>query len=586
MANNIFEFLNGLRIKPVSSSSSSREGEFELLSTDNKLRIFAGASNRAVVTEDQTQTLTNKTLSGSLNTFSNLPSSAFNIDSDINWNQFSITNFRRLEFFDPAAVIVGSNKLYVKSGNLFYNDGSGNQIQLTISGIVNASESITGLSPDDTVVFNDADNTLSFNADGGSDNMVLQASEYQAFSKYTFGIAGTPNLDFSSSQFNFNNGGTGNGNLKAGTYTGTASINVLDITGTAGGDAVQLIGRLTTSTTTDGLIIRSNTGAVSNRVATSGSDTNAGAAIRLVPDGVATNGGSIDYFAHSTSNSIDKNKHRFFIRTGVGTSTEAVRISSVGLTINPGAGGPRFSDDGFGRLVIETPSEPDGRVRLGPAGGVNISNSAGALEVTPGSGIIGIIVASGSVRLGSVFSGVSLSNSAGALEVAVLSGAVGLKVVGGVESQLDGSIRLGGSAAPTTFLVKHPSSTVPVVNVSDGASSSRSIVVGPLDSELFSSLRIIRGRISKTGTLLSGEGFTASQPGAINGLVRADFTTVFSATPTVVASVELVLENTGAHFSCTHTLSTGGVEFDIVDDTGSRDTTNVQALNFIAIGPR
>lgn len=61
----------GIRIKP-NTDALEAEGEITVDSADDKLKAQLGGSDRAVVTEDQTQTLTNKTVDADNNTVSNL----------------------------------------------------------------------------------------------------------------------------------------------------------------------------------------------------------------------------------------------------------------------------------------------------------------------------------------------------------------------------------------------------------------------------------------------------------------------------------------------------------------------------------
>lgn len=78
---NIKSFIKGLNIEPVASSSVSAEGDMEVYS--NGLRIYLQAAVRVITTLDQTQTLTNKSMSGSANTFSNIPYSALILTDSI-----------------------------------------------------------------------------------------------------------------------------------------------------------------------------------------------------------------------------------------------------------------------------------------------------------------------------------------------------------------------------------------------------------------------------------------------------------------------------------------------------------------------
>lgn len=64
-------FYKGLRLSPTTDALSI-EGEVSVNSSDNKLKIQLNSATRSVVTEDQSQTVTNKTIDADNNTISNL----------------------------------------------------------------------------------------------------------------------------------------------------------------------------------------------------------------------------------------------------------------------------------------------------------------------------------------------------------------------------------------------------------------------------------------------------------------------------------------------------------------------------------
>lgn len=72
MANDSFKVKKSLNIEPKASPSLSQEGDFGVNSSDNEAKAFLGAALRTLVTEDQAQTLTNKTIDGNLNTITNI----------------------------------------------------------------------------------------------------------------------------------------------------------------------------------------------------------------------------------------------------------------------------------------------------------------------------------------------------------------------------------------------------------------------------------------------------------------------------------------------------------------------------------
>lgn len=65
------KFQKGIRTKPT-TDAATLEGEQRTDSADNKQKIFLDSAERAVVTEDQAQTVTNKSIDADTNTISNL----------------------------------------------------------------------------------------------------------------------------------------------------------------------------------------------------------------------------------------------------------------------------------------------------------------------------------------------------------------------------------------------------------------------------------------------------------------------------------------------------------------------------------
>ena len=65
------KFSKGIRTKPT-TDAATLEGEQRTDSADNKQKIFLDSAERAVVTEDQSQDLSNKSIDADNNTISNL----------------------------------------------------------------------------------------------------------------------------------------------------------------------------------------------------------------------------------------------------------------------------------------------------------------------------------------------------------------------------------------------------------------------------------------------------------------------------------------------------------------------------------
>lgn len=78
-----------------------------------------------------------------------IPTAGINIDGDLPFNTFGASDLQRLSLdtqITPLSGVTYPTSLYASGVDLYYNDGSGNQIQITSSGQVNtATGNITGL---------------------------------------------------------------------------------------------------------------------------------------------------------------------------------------------------------------------------------------------------------------------------------------------------------------------------------------------------------------------------------------------------------------------------------------------------------
>lgn len=79
-----------------------------------------------------------------------IPTAGLNIDNTLSFNTFGASDLQRLSLDAQASPLSGATfptSLYASGVDLYFNDGSGNQIQITSSGQVNtATGNITGLS--------------------------------------------------------------------------------------------------------------------------------------------------------------------------------------------------------------------------------------------------------------------------------------------------------------------------------------------------------------------------------------------------------------------------------------------------------
>lgn len=93
------------------------------------------------------------------------------VTQDLSFASFGITDLSRLVFTSVGSPFTGSNIVSVANGELFFNDGSGNQIQITAGGGLNAA-SIGGIGGDyvgsgASVFYTSAVSTFSFTSAPG-----------------------------------------------------------------------------------------------------------------------------------------------------------------------------------------------------------------------------------------------------------------------------------------------------------------------------------------------------------------------------------------------------------------------------------
>ena len=483
-------------------------------------------------------------------------SAGLEIDGDIDFNTFSILNLRRIAFYDPGASVTGDDLLYVKNGNLFYNDDAGNQIQITVGGFVNTTPSgnIIGLGGDDTIVFNDTTNALSFNADGVPFSMLLQTSEYQAGSQYTYGIGGTANTSFGGGQFFFNNGAPGNGilryakwfpdavnsidvtlfptrfnfntaiaggaNVRAATYESTAS-DVLDTTIAAD---LTSIGRLSVARDTATLIIQSNINL--------GSDTNGGSFITFrANDGAAASAGSIQYNAYGSGVGGSANRHLFYIRTGVDTVGLQAELNSTELSL---------TND----LVVGNDIDVTGTVEIGAPGGPVLSRTGSRLLVsTP-------------VQIDNSTDGPILSRSA-ASELLVAN-ALRLTLASGPRLSQSG---VGGLLVQDDIKLKSTSLTLRATGTADAflSTNNKTVVTSGNSGD---GLIILTGTFDNGGSVMFANGL-----GAATHVSTGRYTVNFSTSLSAFSAAVTVIEQT-AYIATWKFPTTGGVDVFIFDDAG------------------
>jgi hypothetical protein len=72
MANSSFKIKRSLNLEPNASPTQDQDGDLAIDSSDNKLKARLNSTTHSVVTEAQTQTLTNKTIDADSNTITNI----------------------------------------------------------------------------------------------------------------------------------------------------------------------------------------------------------------------------------------------------------------------------------------------------------------------------------------------------------------------------------------------------------------------------------------------------------------------------------------------------------------------------------
>lgn len=100
MATDSFKVRRSLNIEPVTAPSLTAEGDVGVNSTDNEINAYLGGASRVVVTEDQTQTLTNKTIDADSNTISNIENADIKASAGI--------DFSKLATLTSGNILVGS----------------------------------------------------------------------------------------------------------------------------------------------------------------------------------------------------------------------------------------------------------------------------------------------------------------------------------------------------------------------------------------------------------------------------------------------------------------------------------------------
>ena len=112
---------------------------------------------------------------------------AININSDLEFNQNSASELKNVIFDSSVTAASTSYSLYQASGNLYWRNGSGSAVQVTIAGAVNSGAgSITGMTGTDSgVSYADGSKTFNFFTDSGNGDYGKMAHADLLLFKYT-----------------------------------------------------------------------------------------------------------------------------------------------------------------------------------------------------------------------------------------------------------------------------------------------------------------------------------------------------------------------------------------------------------------
>ena len=283
---------------------------------------------------------------------------AINISADLEYNQNSATELKNVVFDSTVTAATTPYSLYQSSGNLFFRDGSGTQIQMTITGSVNSGAgSITGMASTDAVAsYSDSSKTFNFFTNGVSTYYGKMAHADLVLYKYN--ISGT-NTDYVIIQAN--SGVSGN--------SGTLLVPSESAT------------LLTTATNFAGAI----------NVATSNSNN----PINLKPNGT---GHVVIGNAGATGKVTSNGAYDLILSTNSGTNSSTIAITDAAdgsisfipngsgeIVIGSGAASGKITSSGAHDLVLDTNAGTN-------SGSITITDAAdGNIDITPnGSGEVNI----------------------------------------------------------------------------------------------------------------------------------------------------------------------------------------------------
>jgi len=309
----------------------------------------------------------------------------FNINADLEFNENSATELKNVIFDSSVTAATTSYSLYQASGNLYWRDGSGTAIQITLSGSVNSGAgSISGMTGTDAgASYADGSKTFNFFTDSGNGDYGKMAHADLLLFKYTNN--NSTDTDYVTIAANANvSGASGtiyvpseNGTfLTTATSYATAAINIatsasnypINLKPHGTGHVVIGNGGATGKLTSNGaydLILDTNSGSSSSSIAIVDA---ANGDIKFIPNGT----GKILVGSGSAAGVVTSSgAHDITVSTNSGTNSSYI-------TITDGANGNiNLVNNGTGEVVIGSGSA-SGKITTSGAHDLVLDTNAGS----------------------------------------------------------------------------------------------------------------------------------------------------------------------------------------------------------------
>tara|TARA_R100000808_G_scaffold474_1_gene2434 strand:- start:1258 stop:2412 length:1155 start_codon:yes stop_codon:yes gene_type:complete len=284
-----------------------------------------------------------------------------NINADLEFNQNSATELKNVIFDSSVTAATTSYSLYQASGNLYWRNGSGTAVQVTIGAAVNSGAgSISGMSGTDAgASYTDASKTFNFFTDSGnSDYGKMAHADLILFKFSDDNSADTDYITIAANSGASGSSGTIYVPSENGTFLTTATSYAggnLSITATAG--QIDLL----SSSTLD--------------LATSAANSN----ITLSPHGT----GEIVIGSGSASGKITTNSTQdLVLDTNAGTNSSSITITDAAN------GNIALNTNGTGEVVVGSGSA-SGKITSSGAHDLvldtNAGTNSGSITITDGS---------------------------------------------------------------------------------------------------------------------------------------------------------------------------------------------------------